>query len=94
MKRHAGGGTPMNEERRFATEPLSRRTGAFQGKTGLLALGLMLSSGGVASAQPPQPQQPQEWAAKLFGPPANLTHDFGTVPRGAQLYHDFVMTNI
>src|SRR5260370_22107716 len=32
------------------------------------------------------------WADKLFKG-AN-THDFGSVPRGAQLYHRFPMTNI
>jgi hypothetical protein len=65
-------------------------------KKGLLALSLMIGCRGVVSAQASQPQQPQAqpWAAKLFGPSANLVHDFGTVPRGAQLHHDFVMTNI
>jgi len=65
-------------------------------KMGLLALGLMIACMSGVSAQPPQPpeQQPQEWAAKTFGPPANLVHDFGNVPRGAMLQHDFVMTNI
>jgi hypothetical protein len=63
---------------------------------GLLALGLLIASRSFVAAQPPQPaqQQPQEWAAKLFGSPTNLVHDFGSVPRGAQLHHDFVMTNI
>jgi hypothetical protein len=32
------------------------------------------------------------WADKLFG--AELTHDFGVVPRGAQLKHSFKFTNI
>jgi hypothetical protein len=32
------------------------------------------------------------WADKLFG--SDLTHDFGTVPRGAQLKYSFKMTNI
>jgi Protein of unknown function (DUF1573) len=60
---------------------------------GLLALGLMVACMSVGSAQPPQ-ERPQEWAAKTFGPPENLVHDFGNVPRGAMLQHDFVMTNI
>jgi hypothetical protein len=65
-------------------------------KKRVLALGLVIACMSVVSAQPPQPpqQQPQAWAEKMFGPPANLDHDFGTVPRGAQLRHDFVMTNI
>jgi hypothetical protein len=64
-------------------------------KKRLLALGLIGCMRGV-SAQPPQaPQQePQSWATKMFGPATNLVHDFGTVPRGAKLHHDFVMTNI
>jgi hypothetical protein len=62
-------------------------------KKGLLTLGLIVASVSVVSAQPPQPQ-PQAWAAKMFGPSANLVHDFGTVQRGAKLHHDFVMTNI
>ncbi len=61
-------------------------------KKGLLALGLMTACMGVVLAEPPQP--PHAWAEKLFGPAANLVHDFGTVPRGAQLHHAFVMTNI
>jgi hypothetical protein len=65
-------------------------------KRRLLALGLMITCLGVGAAQPPQPlpRQPEAWAAKMFGPPVNLVHDFGTVPRGATLRHDFVMTNI
>jgi len=34
----------------------------------------------------------QGWAEKMFK--EGLTHDFGTVPRGAQLVHKFRMTNI
>jgi Protein of unknown function (DUF1573) len=36
--------------------------------------------------------QQAAWAEKLFG--GELTHDFGTVPRGAQLKYTFKMTNI
>ncbi len=36
--------------------------------------------------------QQSAWADKLFG--GELTHDFGTVPRGAQLKYTFKMTNI
>jgi hypothetical protein len=65
-------------------------------KKRLLALGLMITCLSVGSAQPSQSpsQQADAWAAKMFGPAANLVHDFGTVPRGAMLRHDFVMTNI
>jgi hypothetical protein len=41
-----------------------------------------------ASAAPGQ----QAWAEKMFQ--GNLTHDFGNVPRGAQLFHQFTITNI
>lgn len=36
--------------------------------------------------------QQTAWANKLFG--ADTTHDFGVVPRGAQLKYSFKMTNI
>jgi hypothetical protein len=36
--------------------------------------------------------QSRPWAEKMFKD--GLTHDFGTVPRGAQLAHRYVMTNI
>jgi hypothetical protein len=42
---------------------------------------------------PTDPAGPQEgWAEKLF--PEGLSHDFGTVPRGAQSFHQFKMKNI
>jgi hypothetical protein len=37
-------------------------------------------------------QQPAAWADKLFG--GDTIHDFGTVPRGAQLKYSFKMTNL
>ncbi len=37
-------------------------------------------------------QQSGAWADKLFA--GELTHDFGAVPRGAQLKHSFKVTNI
>jgi RNA polymerase sigma factor (sigma-70 family) len=37
-------------------------------------------------------QQPAAWAEKMFQ--GTLTHDFGSVPRGAQLFHRFTITNI
>lgn len=36
--------------------------------------------------------QAQAWADKMFKD--GLVHDFGTVPRGAQLFHRFTITNI
>jgi hypothetical protein len=39
--------------------------------------------------------QNHDWANKLFSPDGNGNkHDFGSVPRGAQLYHRFPMKNI
>jgi len=38
------------------------------------------------------PAAAQGWAEKMFAD--GLTHDFGTVPHGAQLYHRFTITNI
>jgi hypothetical protein len=38
------------------------------------------------------PASAQGWAEKMFK--GNLTHDFGAVPRGAELVHRFTMTNI
>jgi hypothetical protein len=61
-------------------------------KKGLLALGLLIACMGAGSAQPQQ--DPQTSAEKLFGSPENRVHDFGAVPRGSQLYHEFVLTNI
>jgi hypothetical protein len=52
------------------------------------ALGLV----GTAS-----PAEGQDWGNKLFNPDPNAgptAHDFGGVPRGAQLYHRFAMKNI
>lgn len=65
-------------------------------KKGLLALGLTIAGLSVVSAQTPEPPQemPRPWAEKLFGGQANLHHDFGAVPHGARLHHDFVITNI
>src|SRR5436305_13958242 len=38
------------------------------------------------------PASAQGWAEKMFKD--GLTHDFGSVPRGAQLFHRFTITNI
>jgi hypothetical protein len=60
----------------------------------LLAFGLAAGSArlqeiGLATEN----ARPEEgWAEKMFK--EGLTHDFGTVPRGAQLLHKFNMTNI
>src|SRR3954451_5020454 len=50
----------------------------------LTALMVLALTGPLATAQ--------GWAEKMFKD--GLTHDFGGVPRGAQLYHRFVITNI
>src|SRR4051812_929556 len=60
-------------------------------RKGMLAL-LVLALGSAAAPA-------QSWADNLFDKdPATKTpipfHDFGSVPRGAQLYHRFEMTNI
>jgi hypothetical protein len=52
----------------------------------LLALALAATSAATAAAQT------TAWADKLFK--GNLSHDFGNVPRGAQLAHRFPLTNI
>lgn len=52
-------------------------------RTLLIALTVLSSGSGVFA---------QGWAEKMFR--EGLTHDFGTVPRGAQLVHKFPVTNI
>jgi hypothetical protein len=51
----------------------------------LVAFAAFLVSTATASAQT------EAWADKLFG--GELVHDFGAVPRGAQLKHSFKFTN-
>jgi hypothetical protein len=64
-------------------------------KRELLVASLLVASLGVVSAEAPNPSGlPSAWADRLFGPPANRTHDFGRIPRGAQPQHRFVLTNI
>jgi hypothetical protein len=46
----------------------------------------------VASASAAAPAQNSSWADKMFK--GATTHDFGSVPRGAQLFHRFTITNI
>jgi hypothetical protein len=46
----------------------------------------------LIAAAAPLPAQSTDWAKKMFA--EGLTHDFGSVPRGAQLFHRFKMTNI
>src|SRR5688572_8140527 len=46
----------------------------------------------LAGAVHPATAQNAPWANKLFG--GSLSHDFGTVARGAQLKHTFSITNI
>jgi Protein of unknown function (DUF1573) len=53
-------------------------------RNALLALVLLAVAAGAAPAQ--------AWADKMFK--EGTSHDFGSVPRGAQLFHRFPMTNI
>jgi hypothetical protein len=57
-------------------------------RNGFLALVALVLSASAAPAQ--------EWAEKLFvkDNAPHLSHDFGTVARGTQLYHAFPVTNI
>jgi hypothetical protein len=50
----------------------------------ILALVALLGAAGAAPAQ--------GWAEKMFK--GHTAHDFGSVPRGAQLSHQFIITNI
>src|SRR5215471_7017070 len=54
-------------------------------KQGFVALVVAAVTVSTASAQSP-------WAEKMFK--EGLSHDFGSVPRGAQLAHHFTITNI
>src|SRR5215218_8047475 len=65
---------------------LSLRNGVAMRTVVLACLALFLF-GSAGSAQPSG-----AWADKLFS--NELTHDFGVVPRGAQLKHSFKITNI
>src|ERR1700758_2623121 len=47
----------------------------------------------LLGATPVQAQQAQEWADKLFAK-GGTTYNFGNVPRGALLSHEFTLTNI
>ena len=46
----------------------------------------------LVAANHPAAAQTTAWADKLFA--GDLVHDFGVVPRGAQLKYSFKMTNI
>src|SRR5262245_61475398 len=52
----------------------------------------VLFVGLILLAAPPAFSLEEGWANKLFKEPTS--HDFGTVARGAQLYHRFPLTNI
>lgn len=58
----------------------------------IVALMLTVAALGASSAS----AQSTDWAAKMFVAPkgGSTTHDFGMVPRGAQLYYRFPMMNI
>jgi hypothetical protein len=56
----------------------------------LIAVGLVALLS--VAAAPPEP--PQNWAERMFGTRADRANDFGIVPRGGILSHDFVVTNV
>jgi hypothetical protein len=59
----------------------------------LIAIALWLTPASVRAQE--GPPEKESWAAKMFTQAGtSLTHDFGMVPRGAQLLHHFEMTNI
>src|SRR2546423_15301678 len=45
----------------------------------------------ASTAAPAQTVEVRSWAEKMFKD--GVSHDFGSVPRGAQLQHRFTMTN-
>ena len=55
-------------------------------RNGFLASVMVAMSASVAPAQ--------DWAEKMIVKDNALTHDFGTVAHGTQLYHAFSVTNI
>jgi hypothetical protein len=57
-----------------------------------VVVALMLSAGQTLTAQAQNPALTGPWADKLFK--GAISHDFGTVPRGAQLTHRFTLTNL
>jgi len=61
-------------------------------RNAVLALGTLVVLAGFVSAQTAAPEEP--WANKLFKTKGSISHDFGTVPRGAQLKYTFSMKNI
>jgi hypothetical protein len=66
-------------------------------RTTLLTLVVLLLGAPVLLLRAGDPQQTRSagegtgWAEKMF---KDASHDFGNVPRGAQLYHRFTITNI
>ncbi|MFO0807868.1 MAG: DUF1573 domain-containing protein [Gemmataceae bacterium] len=68
--------------------------------TAVLTSLMLLSPAQVPAPPQPQSQDPSAataWAAKIFRDASGNVpsgHDFGTVPKGAQLLHRFPMTNI
>ena len=60
------------------------------------AMVALVLSAGIATAQPPRQQQQDGWASKAFiddNKPVS-GHDFGVIPAGTQLHHDFKMKNL
>src|SRR5262249_46338312 len=79
---------PERDWRVAVSQPLSGRNTGKRGEAnmrkGMLALLALMLATVVAGAQ--------GWAEKMFK--GKTSHDFGTVPRGAQLVYRFTMTNI
>ena len=63
-------------------------------RVALLTLIVVLFGTTATSAQTGQGAGQGAWAEKMFKDGKELSHDFGNVPRGAQLYHRFALTNI
>jgi hypothetical protein len=61
-------------------------------RNAVLALGALVLLVRLVSAQTAESEEP--WANKLFKTKGSISHDFGVVPRGAQLKHTFKMKNI
>jgi hypothetical protein len=61
-------------------------------RNAVLAAGTLVVLAGFVSAQFAEPEEP--WANKLFKSKGSISHDFGSVARGAQLKHTFKMQNI
>jgi hypothetical protein len=61
-------------------------------RNAVLALGTLAVLAGLAAAQTAGSEEP--WANKMFKAKGSLSHDFGSVAKGAQLKYAFKMQNI